>query len=183
MEDTTQTELTLAELKAKRDVATKEVDEKQEQISKETYTVDFEKLANIKAVLKQIDKSYKWNLKNAALIVRLYDTLNAHKIEMQKETTDDAVVELNGLDLNTLYKVLTSIEGTGIEAAKTFTKLLTNVGKQITDAMSVMQESNKEVQKLHTELAELDKAIAKKEKKDTAAKDGYYTSEGKSLEE
>jgi hypothetical protein len=58
-----------------------------------------------------------------------------------------------------LYQVLTNINGTGIESARTFTRLLTNVGKQITDAMQSMAADNKAIQEIHVQLAELDAAI------------------------
>lgn len=145
-----------------------ELNELQEKLANATYAVDFENASNLKAVLKQIDKSYKWDIKNAALIINLYDNLNAARVAIQKTEDESFSVELKALDLNTLYKVLTSIEGIGIEAAKTFTKLLTNVGKQITDAMNQMAEANKEVQQGHVGLAELDAAIDELTKQDAA---------------
>ena len=135
-----------------------EVNEKQEQLSKATYSVDFENVSNITAILKQIDKSYQWSIKNAALVINLHDTLKVNKVAIQK-AGDLPVVELGAYDLNTLYQVLTNINGTGIESARTFTKLLTNVGAQITTAMEEMSDANKEVQEIHVALAELDAKI------------------------
>lgn len=145
-----------------------ELNETQDALANKTYTVDFENISNLKAVLKQIDKSYKWDIKNAAFVINLYDNLNAARVAIQKTEDGNFGVELKALDLNTLYKVLTGIEGVGIEAAKTFTRLLTNVGKQITDAMNQMAEANKEVQQGHVELAELDAAIDELTKQDAA---------------
>lgn len=136
-----------------------EVNEKQEQLAKATYPVDFENVSNITAILKQIDKSYQWTIKNAALVINLYDTLKVNKVAIQK-SGDVPVVELGAYDLNTLYQVLTNINGTGIESARTFTKLLTNVGAQITGAMEAMSDANKEVQEIHVSLAEIDAKIA-----------------------
>jgi hypothetical protein len=135
-----------------------EVNEKQEQLAKATYSVDFENVSNITAILKQIDKSYQWSIKNAALVINLHDTLKVNKVAIQK-AGDLPVVELGAYDLNTLYQVLTNINGTGIESARTFTKLLTNVGAQITTAMEEMSDANKEVQEIHVALAELDAKI------------------------
>ena len=73
------------------------------------------------------------------------------------------------VDLNTLYKVLTSIEGVGIESARTFTSLLTNIGKQITDAMKSMADVNREIQELHVSLGELDSKIAELSKETVEA--------------
>lgn len=160
--------LTKDELIAKRTQLETELNEVQDKLANKTYAVDLENMSNLKALLKQIDKSYTWNIKNAAFAINLYDNLNNTRIAIQKSEDESFVVELKSLDLNTLYKVLTSIEGTGIESAKTFTRLLTNVGKQITDAMNQMAEANKEIQEGHVALAELDAKIDELTKQESA---------------
>jgi gamma-glutamylcysteine synthetase len=150
--------LTKDQLIATRVEVENEANEKQVQLAEKLYAVEFEEVANITSVLKQIDKSYEWTIKNAAYLISLYDNLKANKVAITK-SGDTATVELNSLDLNTLYQVLTNINGTGIESARTFTRLLTNVGKQITDAMQSMAADNKEIQEIHVQLAELDAAI------------------------
>lgn len=160
--------LTKDELIAKRTQLETELNEVQDKLANKTYAVDLENMSNLKALLKQIDKSYTWNIKNAAFAINLYDNLNNTRIAIQKSEDESFVVELKSLDLNTLYKVLTSIEGTGIESAKTFTRLLTNVGKQITDAMNQMAEANKEIQQGHVALAELDAKIDELTKQESA---------------
>lgn len=160
--------LTKDELIAKRTQLETELNEVQDKLANKTYAVDLENMSNLKALLKQIDKSYTWNIKNAAFAINLYDNLNNTKIAIQKSEDESFIVELKSLDLNTLYKVLTSIEGTGIESAKTFTRLLTNVGKQITDAMNQMAEANKEIQEGHVALAELDAKIDELTKQESA---------------
>lgn len=160
--------LSKSELKNKRAELETEVNELQDNLAKKTYSVNLENMSNLKAILKQIDKSYTWSIKNAALVISLYDNLNNAKIAIQKSENDSFVVELKAMDLNTLYQVLTNIEGTGIESAKTFTRLLTNVGKQITDAMNQMAESNKEIQAKHVALGELDAAIEDLTKQEAA---------------
>lgn len=160
--------LSKEELIEKRTQLETELNSIQEKLAHQKYAVDLENMSNLKALLKQIDKSYTWNIKNAAFAINLYESLNNAKIAIQKDEAESFVVELKSLDLNTLYKVLTSIEGTGIEAAKTFTRLLTNVGKQITDAMNEMAEANKEIQEGHTALAELGAAIDELTKQEAA---------------
>lgn len=135
-----------------------EANEKQQALADALYAVDFENVSNLTAILKQIDKSYQWSIKNATFVISLYDNLKANKVAIQK-TEDTPVVELSALDLNTLYQVLTNINGTGIESARTFTRLLTNVGQQITTAMETMAANNKEIQEIHVQLAELDAKI------------------------
>ena len=151
--------LTKDELIQKRVELEAETATLQEEVAARTYDVDFESVANITAVLKQIDKAYTWNIKNAALVINLYDNLKAAKTELTKTEATEFVVGLNQININTLYQVLTSIEGVGIESAKTFAKLLTNIGAQITTAINAVQESNQEIQANHVALAELDAAI------------------------
>ena len=146
-----------------------EVNEKQEAAAKAKYSVDFESMSNINAVLKQIDKSYKWSIKDAAYAINLYDNLKIEKTAITKSEDTSFAISLGIVDLNTLYKVLTSIEGVGIEAARTFTTLLTNIGKQITDAMQAMADSNREIQELHVSLGELDAKIAELSKETVEA--------------
>lgn len=146
------------QLIVKRTDLENEVNEKQVELSKKLYAIEFEEVSNITSILKQIDKSYEWSIKNAAYVISLYDNLKANKVAITK-SGDSATVELNSLDLNTLYQVLTNINGIGVESARTFTRLLTNVGKQITDAVQSMGDDNKKIQEMHVQLAELDAAI------------------------
>lgn len=136
-----------------------EVNEKQELAAAAKYEVDFESVSNISAVLKQIDKSYTWSIKNAAFVINLYDALRIEKTAISKSGDTSCVISLGILNLNTLYSVLTSIQGTGIESARTFTTLLTNIGKQISDAMESMASANREIQELHVSLGELDAKV------------------------
>lgn len=152
-------DLTKDELIQKRIELTEQVNTAQQELADATYSVDFENVSNITAILKQIDKAYSWNIKNAALVINLYDSLKVEKVAIQKAGDESAIVELSSLNLNTLYSVLTNIDGMGIESARTFTKLLTNVGSQITEAMNQMSEANRSVQNFHVALGELDAEI------------------------
>jgi len=152
--------LTKDELIESRVELENDVNTKQQDLAEAQYSVDFENVSNITAVLKTIDKSYNWSIKNAAFVINLYDTLKANKVAITKTGDDSSVVSIGGLDLNTLYTVLTNIEGTGIESARTFTRLLTNVGKQISEAMETMAAGNREIQEIHGALSELDVQIA-----------------------
>lgn len=163
------TELTKDQLIEKRTNLEAEVNEAQEALAQAKYDVDFESVSNINAILKQIDKSYEWSIKNAALVINLYDNLKVEKAAITNTDDSSAVVAVSALDLNTLYQVLTNINGTGVEAARTFTRLLTNVGAQITGAMNQMAEANKQIQGMHVALAELDAAIAEASKETVEA--------------
>lgn len=150
---------TLSQLKDLRAQLEIEVNEAQTELATREYSVDLENTQNINAVLKQIDKSYQWNIKNAAFLINLYDSISDQKRINANAEEKTSVVKLNNLQINTLYTVLTNITGTGIESARTFTRLLTNVGAQISDALKEMADDNKSVQSKHVELAELDVSI------------------------
>tara|TARA_B110000967_G_scaffold75441_1_gene78070 strand:+ start:1325 stop:1834 length:510 start_codon:yes stop_codon:yes gene_type:complete len=136
-----------------------EVNEAQQALADSTYSIDLENIKNINALLKQIDSTYNWTIKNAALVINLYDNLKVAKAAIRATDDTEVIVEISGMNLNTLYQVLTNIEGTGIESARTFTRLLANVGSQISASMEEMAESNREIQKMHVELAELDAKV------------------------
>ena len=150
---------TLEELTTERDILVTEVEALQVKLAEATYGMDFDNVANITRVMKHLDKSTKWTIKDAALTINLYDNLKLEKARIKAEDTKEIKVMLNSLDLNSLYKSLTACEGYGIETAKAFLTLLTNLGSQISDAMQQMAEANKEIQHLHVQLAELDKAV------------------------
>jgi hypothetical protein len=155
---------TITELKDIRSQLEIEVNDAQEELSIREYKVDTEKPSNLNAILKQIDKSYTWDIKNAAFLINLYDVLTEQKrININSENAE-TTISLNGMQLNTLYTVLTNINGIGIESARRFTTLLTNVGAQIHEALNEMADNNKTIQEKHVQLAELDMEISNAEK-------------------
>jgi hypothetical protein len=155
---------TLSQLKDLRAQLEIEVNEAQTELATREYSVNLENTQNINAILKQIDKSYEWNIKNAAFLINLYDSITDQKKINANAEEKTSVILLNSMQLNTLYTVLTNISGTGIESARTFTRLLTNVGAQISEALKQTADDNKVVQQKHVELAELDIAIEKDSK-------------------
>jgi|TARA_B110000908_G_C10208715_1_gene429094 hypothetical protein len=159
---TSKTPKTLEELTTLRDSLVVDVEAKQQGIVDAKYAIDFEGTENVSRVMKYVDKNSKWTIKDAALIINLYDNLKLEKSRINSEVsaeTEDNSVMLGAIDLNTLYKSLTTVEGTGISSARNFITLLTNVGSQISTAMQAMGDSNKEIQMIHVELAELDSKI------------------------
>ena len=160
-----------AELKDLRAQLEIEVNEAQKELAEKKYSVNLENIQNINAILKQIDKNYEWSIKNAAFVINLYDTLADQKKQFQITDKGESTVQLNSVQLNQLYTIITNITGTGIEAAKTFTRLLTNVGAQISDALKEMAEANKVIQEKHVQLAELDAAIDQAEKPEVSVEE------------
>lgn len=165
-------EITLADLDSLRIELEGKAASKQEELAKRTYSVDFESHSNIKRVLDHLNKDVAWTIKNAAMLVNLHDSLKDEKTRLtiaanlakgeKRELTESevATVQLTALNLNTLYQALTSVQSHGIESARNYTRLLTNVGGQITTAMQQMAEANKEIQSIHVELAEVDAKIS-----------------------
>jgi hypothetical protein len=165
------TQITLEDLKTLRSDLEKQAADKQVELSQRTYAVNFENSSNITKVLNHLNKDVAWSSKNAALLVSLNDNLKNEKTRLtievnlaknEKRTLEegfDSTVYLKAMDLNTLYQSLLSVQSTGVESARNYVRLLTNVGAQITEAMQLMAESNKEIQNLHVELAELDAKI------------------------
>lgn len=162
-------ELSKDELIQKRVELENETNELQTAAAEATYSVDFENASNLNSVLKQIDKSYRWNIKNAAFVINLYDNLKTEKLAIKKSGDTSYAINVNSINLNTLYQVLTNIDGVGIENAKTFTSILTNVGQQITTAMQEMSANNKVIQEKHAALGELDTKIAELSKETVEA--------------
>ncbi len=136
-----------------------EVNEAQQALADGSYSIDLESMSNINALLKQIDRTYNWTIKNAALVINLYDNLKASKTAITTSGDKNFNIEISSMNLGTLYQILTSIEGVGIESARTFTRLLANVGSQISESMEQMAESNRKIQSMHVELAELDAKV------------------------
>jgi predicted transcriptional regulator len=147
----------------------------QTELAEKTYSINFESIANLTKVINHVNKDVTWTSKNAALLVNLSDSLKTEKSRLLlAETAAKAELRINGtevdaaslstvnlrqVDVNTLYQSLLAVQSTGIESARTYVKLLTNIGAQITEAMKQLAESNKEIQELHVELAELDAKI------------------------
>lgn len=170
-------EKSITELKDLRAQLEIEVNEAQETLAKTEYSINLEEVSNVTAILKQIDKSYTWDIKNAAFLINLYESLTEQKRNglNSTEETEGFHVLLNSLQLNTLYTVLTNINGTGIESARRFTRLLTNVGSQITTALNEMADNNKSIQSKHVALAELDTEIDQLSKPEVKADEIEYT--------
>ena len=164
-------ETTLEELKALRNELEVNVADFQTELAQKEFAINFESTQNITKVINHLNKDVAWSSKNAALLVNLHDNL---KVEKQRLTLEEqaakqekraleegegSTIYLKPIDLNTLYQSLLSVQSTGIESARNYIKLLTNIGAQISEAMKEMAEENKKVQALHNELGELDKRI------------------------
>lgn len=137
-----------------------QIDALQIEMKEARYEIDLETKANGRIILDHLNNSFTWSMKNAALLINLYDEL---KSQINNKSFKNKV-ELSGLNLNMLYSVLTGVQATGIESARNYVTLLTNMGSQISGAMEEMTQKNKEIQGLYAQLEELQKAEANGEK-------------------
>ena len=158
VENTPKTPLTLEEVTATRDGLVVEVEAKQTELADAKYGITFTDAKDISRVMKHLDKNTNWTIKDAALVINLHDNLKLEKARIKAEGSEPTA-NLGAIDLNSLYKSLTTADGNGIEAARTFITLLTNIGSQISSAMQEMAEANQAIQGMHVELAELDAAV------------------------
>ena len=71
----------------------------------------------------------------------------------------DAVISLRGHELNALYQALLNVEGTGIENARRFITMLTQIGEAVGVAMQDLSTMNQKLNDLHAELAEVDAEV------------------------
>lgn len=166
---------TVEELKNLRNELEVKAVDFQTELAQKEFAIDFDSYQNITKVLNHLNKDVSWTSKNAALLVNLSDNLKVEKqrlsheeqtAKQEKRTLEKgeaSTIYLKPIDLNTLYQSLLGVQSTGIESARNYIKLLTNIGGQISEAMREMAEENKKVQALHAELGELDKRIAELE--------------------
>lgn len=166
---------TVEELKNLRNELEVKAVDFQTELAQKEFAIDFDSYQNITKVLNHLNKDVSWTSKNAALLVNLSDNLKVEKqrlsheeqtAKQEKRTLEKgeaSTIYLKPIDLNTLYQSLLGVQSTGIESARNYIKLLTNIGAQISEAMREMAEENKKVQALHAELGELDKRIAELE--------------------
>lgn len=116
----------------------------------------------LKQILKLIDKSYTWQSKNAALAVHVYDSIK--EANKNAEATEEGLeLSLSATIMTGLYNIMLNIEGQGVESARSFVRVLTNVGAQVTSALNVLSEDNKEIQELHAQIHELEQQLEAEE--------------------
>lgn len=132
----------------------------QVEIANHEYELTFDDSSHVSKILQHIDKDYQWQSKNAALAVYVYDKLRTeyrtNKVTQAGNPESGFSVLMKSTELTGLYNILLNINGTGIERARSFARLLTNVGQQVTSSMDKLAQRNEEVRKLHEELRNLE---------------------------
>lgn len=130
--------------------------------AKTEFQLEFEDMTTVNKILNTIDKDYQWNSKNAALTAYVYDALKAERMRLIQDgfkAEDKVTVTLKATELNALYNIMLNITGQGVEKARSFARLLTNIGQQVSEAMMELAKKNEATQKLHTQMMELEQQI------------------------
>ena len=154
--------MSLETLKTKRKELVEKIDQLQTESAEKLFEIELDNRKQIKTIMDHLNKGFTWKTQNAAVIVALYDQLKKQYKELSSDA-DSVVLKLKAHELNGLYQALLNVEGVGIEPARRFITMLTNVGETVTNAMSVLGDMNKEINEMHTELDATDKEITELE--------------------
>ena len=150
----------LEELKLERTELETKAEKLQKEEANKIFNVDIEDVKMIKTIQDHLNKGYTWTTKNAAIIVTLNDKLKTEKARITKVLEENPdytpTLELKAYELNGLYQALLNVQGTGVENARKFVRMLTLVGQSVTEAMQELTESNKKISDLHIKLKDLD---------------------------
>ena len=142
----------------------KQVTDLQVQSANQEFILTLQDSKELKEILRLIDKNYKWNSKNAALTVHVHDTLKLAAQSGEVNVTEGGVeIPLKATIMTGLYNILLNIENTGVEAARKVTRILTQVGKDVTDAMNKLAQDNEEIKEMHLQIQELEQQLAEQE--------------------
>ena len=152
--------MSLETLKTKRTELIEKLDQLQTESAEKLFEIELDDRKQIKTIMEHLNKGFTWKTQNAAVIVALYDQLKKQNKELSSSEDDTTTLKLRAHELNGLYQALLNVEGTGIESARRFITMLTNVGETVTNAMSVLGEMNKQISDMHVELDVTEREIA-----------------------
>ena len=141
-------------LKARQTELALEIDAMQTEAAEKRFEIKFDSLKSIKTVQDHLNKGYTWKTQNAAVVVSLYDQFKKQAKTLTAES--EPVISLRGHELNALYQALLNVEGMGIENARRFITMLTQIGEAVGVAMQDLSTMNSTLNDLHAELAEVD---------------------------
>lgn len=151
-----------AKLKTRQTELATEIDAMQTEASQKRFEIKFDSIKSIKTVQEHLNKGYTWKTQNAAVVVSLYDQF---KTQSKGLTVDaEPVISLRGHELNALYQALLNVEGTGIENARRFITMLTQVGEAVGIAMQELSAMNVKLNEMHAELGEVDAQLDAEQK-------------------
>ena len=149
-------------LKARQKELAIEIDAMQTEASEKRFEVKFDSIKSIKVVQEHLNKGYTWKTQNAAVVVSLYDQFKSQAKGLAPDA--EAIISLRGHELNALYQALLNVEGIGVENARRFITMLTQIGEAVGLAMQDLSAMNSTLNDLHTKLAEIDAELEASEK-------------------
>lgn len=155
--------MSLETLKTKRTELIEKLDELQTESAEKLFEIELDDRKQIKTIMEHLNKGFTWKTQNAAVVVALYDQLKKQNKELTSSEEEATVIKLKAHELNGLYQALLNVEGVGVESARRFITMLTNVGETVTNAMSVLGDMNKEISEMHAELDATEREIAELE--------------------
>ena len=141
-------------LKERQKALIEEIDAIQTEAAQKRFEIKFDSAKSIKVVQDHLNKGYTWKTQNAAVVVSLYDQFKTQSKALTPES--EPTISLRGHELNALYQALLNVEGVGIENARRFITMLTNVGEAVGVAMQELSTLNSTLSDLHAELSEVD---------------------------
>lgn len=151
-----------AKLKTRQTELATEIDAMQTEASQKRFEIKFDSIKSIKTVQEHLNKGYTWKTQNAAVVVSLYDQFKTQSKGFTAET--EPIISLRGHELNALYQALLNVEGTGIENARRFITMLTQVGEAVGIAMQELSAMNIKLNEMHAELGEVDAQLDAEQK-------------------
>lgn len=155
--------MSLETLKTKRTELIEKLDELQTESAERLFEIELDDRKQIKTIMEHLNKGFTWKTQNAAVVVALYDQLKKQNKELTNSEDEATILKLKAHELNGLYQALLNVEGVGVEAARRFITMLTNVGETVTNAMSVLGGMNKQISEMHAELDATEREIAELE--------------------
>ena len=146
-------------LETQKEALEAKADELQRKAAEELFSINLDDRKQVKTLMEHLNKGYTWKTNNAAVVVSLYDQLKKQNKELLNSDAEETIINLRGHELNALYQALLTVEGVGIENARKFITMLTNVGESVSKAMAKLAELNSEISETHKELAEIQEQL------------------------
>jgi hypothetical protein len=152
-------DLSLDELKSKKEELEKKVDELSKELQEKTFEIAIESKSFLSSLVKKVNKNFKWKHNELMGYVMLCNNLKEEK--MRKDL--DGTISLRTANVSTLYKFLLEYSGEGIHEAKDHLKTLTIIGESVTKAMKDIEDFNNNIRDVHTDLNSVENEIVAKE--------------------
>ena len=146
-------------LENQRESLVTKADELQRKAADKKFAITLDDRKQVKTIMDHLNKGYTWKTANAAVLVSLYDQLKKQNKELLSSDAEETIINLRGHELNALYQALLTCEGTGVESARKFIIMLTNIGETVSNAMAKLAELNSEISETHKELAEIEEQL------------------------